>query len=115
MNFFQILTLIRSLGPAIYVVADAFQYGMQKHGSDGWKMRSPGWHLHKATMSINEWFLDRTKYSLLADAGLRVLFALAQCATSKKYCKHREPETASESTETKADPVKEAEDVPKPT
>jgi hypothetical protein len=84
MNIIQILTLLRSLLPAIQVVAEAFRFGMEKHGPDTWKDTDPNQHVQKAFNAIANW-TSTNRYSALADAALRLLFALCLSAASKKY------------------------------
>jgi hypothetical protein len=85
MNFLSIITLIRSLGPSLFIVADAFRYGMLKYGNDSWKQTAAETHLQIAGEEAISWIHNRSNYSLLASASLRMLFALALCATSKQY------------------------------
>lgn len=106
MNFIAIVNLIRSLGPAVFVVADAFRYGMQKHGGETWKSVSVETHLQRAGEEVFAWFANRTNYSLLASASLRILFALAKCATSKKYIPKAD--------QPKIEPLPEEEPTPEP-
>ncbi len=84
MNWLCVLTFLKSVAPAIYVLADAFRYGVNKHGDGTWRDQSPGQHVNKAIERIQAWTTDR-QYSTLADAGLRIVFALSQVATGKTY------------------------------
>lgn len=84
MNLLQILALLRSLLPAIQIVAEAFRFGMEKHGADTWKETDPRVHVQKAFNAIANWS-GSNRYSSLADAALRLLFALCLSAASKKY------------------------------
>lgn len=71
-----ILPLLRSLAPALLVLAHAFRYGMQKHGDGTWKNRTAEFHVGKAMSSIGQWFESPMSYYHLANAGLRLMFAL---------------------------------------
>lgn len=84
MKWAAILVIIRACLPAMYVLADAFRFGVNKHGDGTWKDISPVDHVGKAMSKIGEWMVTKN-YNLLADAGLRILFALSKCATSAKY------------------------------
>ncbi len=84
MKLVAAVALFRSLLPAIYVVADAFRYGMAKNGDGTWKSVSAQAHASIALDKLVEWFTTR-RFSLLADSVLRLLFALCLTAKSSKY------------------------------
>lgn len=96
MNWMAIIALVRSLFPAFLVVAEAFKWGMQKHGGDTWKGTSPHEHVSKAIEKIGAWMTER-RASLLADAGLRLLFALCLVIGSPSRAKYVPKEKATES------------------
>jgi hypothetical protein len=99
MNIFQILALLRSLLPAIQVVAEAFRFGVEKHGADTWKSTDPNDHVMKAFNAISQWS-SSNRYSALADAALRLLFALCLTAASQKYVPKVKPEVEEKVEET---------------
>lgn len=72
----NLLALTKSLLPALLIVADVFRYGIKKYGSDTWKNDSAQYHVEQAMAKLGEWVTSPTQYTLLADAGLRLLFAL---------------------------------------
>ena len=84
-----VLSLIRKIYPAAVVVSQAYIFGVSKHGNGSWKDVSVGTHLVKAIDDINAWRGGSKDKSLLADAGLRVLFAIclaiASGAMKKEY------------------------------
>jgi len=83
-NVLTLLPLIKTLLPALLVISEAFRYGISKHGSDTWKNRTAEFHAAKATERLTVWVSSPMQYSLLADAGLRLLFALC-LVTGKTY------------------------------
>jgi hypothetical protein len=86
MNIMQIVALIRSILPAMQIVAEAFRFGVDKHGSDSWKNLSASEHVQKAMEAISQSSTSTRRCSLLADAALRLLFALClSIGTTKKY------------------------------
>lgn len=72
----SILSLISKIYPAAIVVSQAFAYGASKYGNGTWKNDNVGTHLIKAIDDINAWRGGSKDKALLADAGLRVLFAI---------------------------------------
>ncbi len=98
MNWVAVLTLVRSLSPAFFVLAEAFQYGMKKHGGESWKDKLPSDHVNKAIEKIGTWLTER-RSSLLADAGLRLMFALCLCVGSKSKYVPKEKATEDENKE----------------
>lgn len=84
-NIVTILPVIRAAMPALVIVAGAFKYGLQRHGGETWKDKSPMHHAMKAKISLSEWLVEPSKYSRLADAALRLLFALCLVATEPSY------------------------------
>ncbi len=87
----NILTLIRSLMPAFVILAEAFRYGMARHGGETWKDKSAAHHANKALSALSEWLGSPRQYSLLADAALRLLFALCLSATERVYRPKEKP------------------------
>lgn len=97
-NVVSILTLLKSVTPALIIIAHAFRYGMSKHSGVSWKSQSAKHHVGKATTAIGDWVANPKAYSLLADAGLRLLFALCLSAKITKYVP-KEQSVAKESAE----------------
>ncbi len=76
-NFVSLLSMIRSIGPAFFLMASAFKYGAQKYGDGTWKDRSAGDHLEDAVKDIIAWKRGDITSPLLVDAALHVVFAVA--------------------------------------
>lgn len=95
MNWVTVLALFRTLAPAFFIVAEAFKYGMKKHGGETWKDTSASEHVNKAIEKIGTWLTER-RASLLADAGLRLLFALCLVVGSTSKAKYVPKEKATE-------------------
>jgi len=86
-NIMQIIALIRSLLPAMQIVAEAFRFGVQKHGPDTWKNLSAAEHVHKAGESVSQSMsaTGAQRCSALADAALRLLFAVCLTIGNSRY------------------------------
>ena len=77
MNILGILTLIRATGPVVAMMASAYAYGAKKYGDGTWRNSSSADHLGVALQNIVDWKNGRRDQPLLADAALRVVFAVA--------------------------------------
>jgi hypothetical protein len=84
-NLVALVPLLKSCYPALLLVASAFRHGVKKNGSETWKSQSATYHVSKASSAIAQWIGDPSRHSLLADAGLRLLFAISIVATSTVY------------------------------
>jgi hypothetical protein len=76
MNLMQIIALFRALLPAMQILAEAFRFGVDKHGPDTWKNLNAAEHVQKAVEAVSQSNTSPRRCSLLADAALRLLFAL---------------------------------------
>jgi len=82
-NFLALIPLLKSAAPGLLLLAEAFRYGVRLRGGETWKGKSARYHVDKATHCLTLYFDDMTRYSLLADACLRLLFALCLSGTRK--------------------------------
>lgn len=90
----QVLQLIRSVYPAMLIVAAAYRYGVEKYGDGTWQELTPTDHIEKALGNIERWRKGETKEDpVLVDACLRLMFAVSLAITQgivpQKYVKEK--------------------------
>jgi hypothetical protein len=87
----QVLRFVRALYPVILIVAEAYRYGMTKHGDGTWKELSANEHMDKAVNHLVAWKEGAVDKPVLIDAALRILFAASVAITENlsptKYVK----------------------------
>lgn len=83
-KFITLLALIRALGPVVYLIAQAFQYGCSRFGDGEWKKHDAEYHIDRALYDLLKWRSGRTDKPYLVDAALRSMFATYQAIAFKK-------------------------------
>jgi hypothetical protein len=67
--------------PVVVILADAYQYGVEKYGDGTWKDMTASEHIDKAVAHMVAWKKGETKEPVLIDAALRILFAASIAIT----------------------------------